>query len=265
MALNPAERRRALTLLSTPTFSTQSKQAGLDQMAPAGRLGPLCPPLALLLPVLLVLLLLLPPPVAAQQQQQQQQQEGGTVERLYRFPLCLDGGGGGGDGGGCTHPQAATAAAPPPNKLGGVDGGGSSSSDGSALSAPGAGAVLAVAWDPRRPGGGGYVLREERRMGEGQGQDGEGVVLLANATALEGEALLWVVGSIVLFYVISPQPPHTHRSTAPTPQRAPRGGTSSPWPPNCPPPCSNTPRSSGSGRVQRAGFCGPGMPRACSR
>jgi hypothetical protein len=136
-------------------------------MAAMRRLGSLWLPEAACL--LLVLLLLLPPPAAGQQQSD------ATIEGLYRFPLCIDG------GRGCIDidPHGAAPASGPFKLSGSSDG------HGSALSAPGAGAVLSVAWDAHRPGGGGYVMREERRKSKGQG--GEALVPLAHATALDGE------------------------------------------------------------------------------
>jgi hypothetical protein len=151
--------------LTPPCLHTQ--QPAMAATAAAGRIT------AVLL--LLLLVLVLSPPVAAQQRQQQQkQQQGATIESLYRFPLCLQGDG----GGGCLDHAADAVAAT------GADGAGLGGSG--ALSAPGAGAVLSVAWDPSREG---YVLRAEGRKGKA-GQEEEaaaaGWVRLANATALEG-------------------------------------------------------------------------------
>ena len=142
---------------------------------PALALAPL--PLLLASLWLLLLLALQPPPaVAAQQSQQQPQPTAGAagVEAWYRFPLCLQSA----TGQGCLDASAA-AAASPDSLFGGFSGGGGGGGGSRALSAPGAGAVLSVAWDPAREG---YILWRQKAM---TGADPPGV-LLANATAVEG-------------------------------------------------------------------------------
>lgn len=108
----------------------------------------------------LALLLLQPPPLAFAQQTQKE-----GIEGLYLSPLLCP------DGRGCVGPAVALA------KDGAA--GGRGDDGGSALSPPGPGAVLSVAWDASRKG---YVLHEAG----GEAGAGGDWVLLANATAAEG-------------------------------------------------------------------------------
>lgn len=140
------------------------RQATDTPMAPRRLPLPLLP---LLLLALLLLLVLRPPPAAAQHSQQQPQ----GIEAWYRFPLCLQSA-----GNECLDPSSS---ADTPFFGGGfIHDGGSSSQ---ALSAPGAGAVLSVGWDPAREG---YVLW--RQQAGGAHPEGARLLLLANATAVEG-------------------------------------------------------------------------------